>query len=80
MLNRILDGYYSLPDPLRKACRDFAVIFLGLVIAGGIFNQSSPDWHAVLLTVKGAAGLAAWRVVRSFVENTDPAEPAVSGP
>lgn len=79
-MNRILDLWASIPDLYRKPIRDFAVIFLGLVIAGGIFNQSSPDWHAVLLTVKGAAGLAAWRVIRSFVENTDPPEPPTSGP
>jgi hypothetical protein len=79
-MSRILDAYYSLPDPLRKAARDFVVIFLGLCIAGGIFSQTSPDWHAVILTAKGAAGLAAWRVIRSFVENTDPPEDPTSGP
>lgn len=79
-MSRILEWWASIPDVIRKPIRDFAVIFLGLCIAGGIFQQTSPDWHAVILTMKGAAGLAAWRVLRGFAENTDPAEPAVSGP
>ena len=79
-MTRILGAWARLPNEIRKPIRDYAAIFLGLVLAGGILQQSSPDWHVLLLSVKAAAGLAAWRVIRSFATNTDAPDDPVGGP
>jgi hypothetical protein len=79
-MNRILDAYYSLPEIVRKALRDWLVLFLATLGTTGALNGNSPDWRMFVGAVTAAASLALWRVVRSFVENTDPPEPPTSGP
>ena len=79
-MNRVFDAYYSLPEILRKALRDWLVLFLAALGTTGALDGNMPDWRLFTGSVVASASIALWRVVRSFVENTDPPESPTSGP
>ncbi len=60
--------YWKQPEIVRKTERDFAVIFLSLIITSGVLYQATPNYHTLTKVVVASAGMAVWRIVRSLVE------------
>lgn len=65
--------YLSIPETPRKALRDFVATTVALVLATGVLDQATPNYHTLSHAVVAAAGLAGWRVARKYL-------PAVSSP
>lgn len=65
-MKRIKALYLSQPDIVRKAERDFLAAFVLGMAATGLLTASTPDYHAIIIAVRATAGLALWRVVRTY--------------
>lgn len=67
-MNHLLRLYFSQPELLRKAERDFVAVFLGLVVSSGVLSQDTPNLHTLWKVTVASASLAAWRIGRGLVD------------
>lgn len=59
--------YLAIPETPRKALRDSLAVGLAFVLASGVLDQASPNWHTLGHIVVAAAGVAGWRLVRALL-------------